>query len=112
MLEKLPEERWEELTDIFQQEFGASLPHRGKSDILADVDENGEIHGFVVLQFVGLIGQIWNSGKRSRAMLNFFNNEIPPGNTVITIADEPRLQRLSESYGMRRLTGAVFRKDF
>jgi hypothetical protein len=112
MLQILPESRWDELRDVFRTEFDADLPHKGKSDILADIDENGKVTGFIVLQFVAHIGQIWNTGTKSRMMLEFFNKQIPPGNTVITIADTPRLKSIAERFGMRREEGEVFRKDF
>lgn len=112
MLEKLSEDRWPELAPIFKREFNAELPHSGKSDILADIGEDGEIRGFVVMEFLGRIGQIWNSGTSSRAMFEHFNSEIPPGNSVIAIASEPRFEKLCESFGMRRVEGVVYRKDF
>lgn len=111
MIEVLQEERWGELTDTFKDVFDAELPHKGKSTILVDI-QDGEIKGFVVFQMVALIGQIWNTGSKTRMMLDILNHGVKPGNTVITIADTPRLERLAERFGMRKETGSVFRKDF
>lgn len=111
MLKILPHERWHELEDIFRTEFDATLPNATAS-ILADIDEDGKIHGFVVLEFIGRIGQIYQGGARSREMFDFFDKQIPPGNSVIAIASEPRFEALCEKYGMRKVEGTVYRKDF
>lgn len=111
MIQILPTERWPELTEIFQREFDAVLPDPSAS-ILADVDEDGEIKGFLVLEFLARVGQIYNPGNKSREMLEFFNKQIPPGNSVIAFADEPRFEGLCEKFGMYKIETAVYRKDF
>jgi hypothetical protein len=113
MIELLPQERWPELADVFRREFDAELPHP-TAQILADIDENDgtTIKGFVVMEFIGRIGQVWQTGGRSREMLERFNTTIPPGNSVIAIADKPRFEGLCRAFGMRELEGKVFRKDF
>ena len=111
MLEILPHERWHELEEIFRTEFDATLPNK-TSSILADIDETGKIHGFVVLEFIGRIGQIYQGGARSREMFDFFDKQIPSGNSVIAIAHEPRFEKLCESFGMRKVEGVVYRKDY
>lgn len=111
MIEILPKDRWPELEEIFRREFDSYLPN-DKSDILADIDENGNITGFVVLEFMCRIGQIYNTGTSSREMLEFFNKQIPHGNTVIAIASEPRFEGICQKFGMYRVDGTVYRKDF
>lgn len=111
MIQILPKERWPELAEIFRTEFDAVLPD-DSATILADVDDEGEITGFLVLEFLARIGQIHTPGANSRLMLDFFNEQVRPGNSVIAIADQPRFERLCESYGMRKVEGVVYRKDF
>lgn len=111
MLQELPQERWHELTDIFKAEFDAELPHPSAT-ILVELNSEGQVDKFVVLEFIARIGQIWQSGNKSRAMFDWFNNQIPPGNSVIAIASEPRFENLCRSFGMREVEGKVFRKDF
>lgn len=111
MIQILPKERWPELTAIFRREFDSELPHPSAT-ILADVDEEGEILGFLVLEFLARIGQIYQTGPKSRLMLEFFDEQVRPGNSVIAIASEPRFEGLCKSFGMREVEGKVFRKDF
>lgn len=111
MLQILDKSRWPELTDVFKKEFDSSLPH-DTATILAEIDDAGEIGGFVVMEYLGRIGQIYNGGKDSRAMFNFFDKEIPPGNSVIAIASDARFEGLCEKFGMLRVEGVVYRKDF
>ena len=111
MLELLPEDRWPELTEIFKREFDTDLPAYGKSDILAEVVD-GEVRGFMVMEFLGRLGQIWHTGNQTRAMFEAFQNMIPPGNSVIAIPCEPRFEKICERFGMRREKGVVYRKDF
>jgi hypothetical protein len=112
MLQILPVERWDELKEVFRTEFDAELPHKGKASILAELAENGEIKGFVVVEFLARIGQIYNSGIKTREMLNLINEQIPPGNSVIAISSNPRFDGLCGLFGMREVEGKVFRKDF
>lgn len=111
MLEILPQERWPELTDIFRREFNAGLPSPSAT-ILAELDEQGKVDKFMVVEFVGRIGQIWQTGKKSREMFKFFDSQIPHGFSVCTIADTPRLERLCKLFGMRKEEGVAYRKDF
>lgn len=112
MLQNLPEERWHELTDVFKKEFGAELPHKGKATILADLAEDGAVRGFVVLEFLARIGQIYNSGTKTRRMLKLIEEQVPAGNSVIAISSDKRFDGLCEMFDMRELDGKVFRRDF
>lgn len=107
----LPEERWPELADVFSTEFDADLPHSGKATILARLVD-GEIVGFMVVEFLTRIGQIHNCGSDTREMFDWVHDMIPPGNSLIAIASEPRFKRLCEHFGMREVEGQVFRRDF
>lgn len=111
MLQELPQERWHELADIFKAEFNAELPHP-TATILAELDEHGNIDKFVVMEWIGRIGQIYNGANKSRAMFDWFNDQIPPGNSVIAIASEPRFEGLCQKFGMRKVEGVCYRKDF
>lgn len=111
MIQILPQERWSELADIFRTEFDSELP-QPSATILADVDADGTIMGFLVLEFLARIGQIYQTGKNSRLMFDFWNDQIRPGHSVIAIASEPRFEKLCESYDMRKIEGTVWRKDF
>lgn len=111
MFEILPTNRWGELTEIFKREFEAELPN-DKATILAEMDASGKVDKFVVLEFLSRIGQIWQTGTKSRAMFDFFNEQIPHGHSVIAIASSPRFGGLCEKYGMRKIDGVVYRKDF
>lgn len=111
MFEILPKERWTELTEVFRREFESGLPE-DKSVILAGMDANGKVNKFVVLEFLTRIGQIWNTGSESRAMLEFFNARMKPGATVIAIASDPRYDGLCQKFGMRHVDGTLYRKDF
>ena len=111
MIEVLPHERWPELAEIFKSEFDSELPH-DTATILADLDESGAVRGFVVMEFLGRLGQIWQTGTKSKEMFEFFNTRIPPGNSVIAIASEPRFEGLCRSFGMRKVEGTVYRKDY
>lgn len=111
MLQILPQERWSELTEIFRKEFDAVLPDK-TATILAEIAEDGKIGGFVVMEWLGRIGQIYNGGAQSREMFGWFDSQIPPGNSVIAIASEPRFENLCKMFGMRKVEGTVYRKDF
>lgn len=111
-VELLPEERWPEVAEILKTEFDAELPHSGKANIMVRVDEDGKIVGLMVLEFLCRIGQIWNCGPDSRGMFQWVDEQIPPGNSVIAIASEPRFHGLCEVFGMREVEGTVFRKDY
>jgi hypothetical protein len=110
MIEVLPQERWNEIEGILKTVFDSDLPDP-TATILANV-EHGEIKSFVIMEFIGRIGQIWNGGTQSRAMFDWFDKQIPPGNSVIAIASEPRFEALCEKFGMRKVPGVVYRKDF
>jgi hypothetical protein len=113
MLQLLPEERWPELAEIFRTEFDSELPHRGKASIMADVDdETGEIRGFMVLEFLARIGQVYSTGGKTRRMFELIEEQIPPCSSVIAIASEPRFEGLCEKFQMREVEGKVFRRDF
>lgn len=111
MIQELPKERWPELTEIFAREFDAILPDP-TSTILADVDEDGTIKGFMVVEFLWRLGQIWQTGGKTREMFDQVDLNMPPGNSVIAIASEPRFEGLCKMYGMRQIEGTIYRKDF
>jgi hypothetical protein len=111
MIKILPQERWPELADIFRKEFDAELPHP-TATIFAELDDDNQIVGFLVVEFLARVGQIYQTGASTRSMLELVESQISPGNAVIAIAHEPRFERLCESWNMRPVEGQVYRRDF
>jgi hypothetical protein len=112
MIQVLPESRWPELTDIFAREFNASLPHSGRAQILADVDEEGNILGFVVTEILVRVGQIYKIGNKGYEMLRHLERHMLRDSAVVAISSSPDFDSLCEKFGMRRVEGTVFRRDF
>lgn len=111
MIAPLPHDRWHELTDIFREQFDAVLPDPSAT-ILAELDEQGKVTKFVVIEFVARIGQIYQTGSKSREMLRWLEEQITPGHSVIAFADEPRFEGLCKKFGMYEIPGKTFRRDF
>jgi hypothetical protein len=112
MIGLLPEERWGELTDIFAKEFDAEIPNIGKASIIADVAEDGTIRSFLVAEHLMRVGLIHSENGKTRGLVNWVLANMPRRVSVITIASEPRFEKLFERFGMRRVEGTVFRRDF
>jgi len=112
MIEILPEERWPELKDIFEKEFNSALPHKGRSSIIADIGENGEINGFILTEVQLRIGCIHAPGKKAIKMLRWLEKNMLPDSIVTVIASSERFNSLCEKFKMRRLDGVVYRRDF
>jgi hypothetical protein len=111
-IEILPFERWEELREIFAKEFNSDLPHKGRATILADIDENGEINGFLVTEVLLRVGLIHNPGNKAKAMFSWLLKNMLPDSAVIAIASSKEYEPLCETFGMREIEGKVFRRDF
>lgn len=113
MIEILPQERWGELAEIFDREFeGSDLPHAERSTIIAETDdETGEIKGFVVSEVLVRIGQIYNTGDKTREMFELLETSMPRDVGVIVIADQERYEQLAAYYRMRHVPGKVYRRD-
>jgi hypothetical protein len=108
----LDPERWEELREIFAKEFNSDLPHKGKSAIIAEVDENGEIQGFLVTETLIRVGLIHNPGNKAKGMFSWLLKNMLPDSAVIAIASSKEFEPLCEAFKMRRIDGVVYRRDF
>jgi hypothetical protein len=111
MITLLPPERWPELEAIMAETFNAVLPDADKATIIADLDGDGGIRGFVIVDLMVRVGQIYSRGSSPRQMMSFIERGIRPGTTVIALADEPRFEGLCEKFGMREVPGKLFWLD-
>lgn len=113
MVKLLSQARWDELEPIFKESFdGSDLPTKDQAFIVADIDEeSGNILGFVVLEQLWRIGQVWSNGASPRPMFRFVENSIQHG-SVIGIASDVRFETLFTKFSMRKIEGTVYRRDF
>jgi len=111
MIQILEENRWEELREIFAKEFKSDLPHKGRSSIIADIDEDGEIKGFLVTEVLLRVGLIHNPGKKANEMFSWLLKNMIPDSAVIAIAHSG-YESLCELFDMRPVEGKVYRRDF
>lgn len=115
MIQILPEERWDELTEIFDEQFDSGLPHRGRATILADIDEDGNIVAFIVVEMLARVGQVWSdksSPTSTARLMNYIEDSMAPESAVIVIASDERYNSLCEKFQMRQMAGTVYRRDF
>lgn len=108
----LDESRWPELRDIFAREFNSDLPNKGRATILADIDESGEIKGFLVTEVLLRVGLIHNPGNKAREMFSWLLKNMIRNSAVIAIASSEEYEPLCEAFEMRPIEGKVFRRDF
>lgn len=111
-IEILPEERWPELREIFAREFNSDLPHKGRSKIIADIGENGEIQGFLVTEVLIRVGLVHSPGNKAKRMFSWLLRNMLPDSAVIAIASSERFDSLCKRFQMREIEGKVFRRDF
>jgi hypothetical protein len=111
MITILPEERWEELREIFDKYFDSDLPHSGQAFIIADVDDEGQILSFLVLEQMFRIGQVFGNGSNPRPLFKYVENSLSKG-VIIGVASEPRYESLFEKYKMHKVQGTMYRRDF
>ena len=112
MIQILEPERWPELAEIFAREFHSSLPHAGRSQILADVDEDGKINGFVVTEILLRVGLIHTPGRKLSSMLHHIEANMLPDSGVIAIAHSDKFEKFCKDFKMREIPGVVYRRDF
>jgi hypothetical protein len=112
MIQILEENRWEELREIFARDFKSDLPHRGRSTIIADIDEDGEIKGFLVTEVLLRVGLIHNPGNKAREMFSWLLKNMIPDSAVIAIAHSDAYDSLCELFKMQRVEGSIYRRDF
>jgi hypothetical protein len=113
MIRLLPQNRWEELTEIFEKEFdGSILPTKDQAFIPAEIDdETGEIRSFVVLEQLWRIGQVWSEDGHPGKLFKFVEANIQQG-SVIGIASDVRFETIFTKFKMRRVDGTLYRRDF
>jgi hypothetical protein len=112
MIQILEENRWEELREIFAREFKSDLPHKGRSSIIADIDEDGEIKGFLVTEVLLRVGLVHNPGNKAKGLFSWLLKNMIPDSAVIAIASSKEYEPLCELFDMRPIEGKVYRRDF
>lgn len=114
MIEILPENRYEELRDIFERD-NVELPDASSTNILFKEDKCNKIKAFVVVEHLLRVGQIYNEDDDKTTPLQFIRyllKNIPKDSSVIVIASDSRYESLCEKLGMREVPGKLFRRDF
>lgn len=113
--ETLPLNEWEALLPIFNDEFDSDLPHYKYGTIIGIKDE-GELIGFITLESLIQVGRPYISmpyrHSNAKGQLFAFIEKMlrQSSRSVIMITEEPRIERLAQSYGMREV-GKTWRVD-
>lgn len=112
MIEILPEERWSEIEDVLDKTFNSTLPNKGRSVVVADI-EDGEIKGFILVEMLARPGVIWTGGGGSaRSLVKYVENSMAPESSAVVIASDERFESLCRKLGMYEVPGKLFRRDF
>lgn len=118
IVKELKPEQWNRLKEIFEREFDSDLPKPENSRILACF-EDGKMVGFVLAEQVLMIGQIYvvpprreKSGEIVRSLLSYIREKIAPRNVVGAVASEKRFEALYRAFGMQKIEGKFYRKNF
>lgn len=114
----IPASEWHKLKDIFADEFDSDLPDPKFAKIIGSYD-NGKLVGFVLVERVAIIGQIFvapekrenNNGKTVRSLLKSVREQLPEGASVGAVASEPRFELLFKSLGLQKIAGVFFRRN-
>lgn len=114
---ELKPEQFGRLKKIFEDDFDSDLPQPENSQIVGVYDE-GKLQGFILVETVQVIGQIWvapekrnNSSKIVQNMLNYIRAKVAPKSVVAAVASEPRFENLYKAFGMQKIEGKFFRKN-
>lgn len=116
MIELLDPKEWHKLDSIFESEFNSAIPDSQHASIIADV-EDGELRGFIVVESLVWVGQIYIApNHRGNGLTRKFIRHIEDKTrkacrSVITIASEPRFEKLFQRKKMRKVGCAVYRKE-
>lgn len=116
MITKLPSRFWNQLEQIFEDEFDSDLPEEENAEIFMATDGNKRT-GFILAEDVKMIGQIYvypdfrkESAKYAGQMVRFCQERFK-GTSVATLASEPRFEKLYKLLGMQKIPGTLFRKN-
>jgi len=110
---KLLPEEWFRISSIVHDEFSA-LPPRPNTSLAVVAEEDGEIVGLLVLQPVWYVGPVWvKDSWRGRfivsKLVERMHELVPRLHHCFTTTTQPRLGRLFERLGMRKVDWTVYR---
>ena len=114
MIEILPDDRYEELRTIFEND-GVELPCQNDTNILFKAGNNDTITSFIVVEHLLRVCQIYNESTDKTIPLQFIRylvKNIPRGSSVVVIATDERYESLCEKLGMTEVKGKLFRREF
>lgn len=121
MIRKIPPKRWKrELEEIFAKEFDSDLPNPKYADIFGEYDHKGKLISFILKEKCVMVGQIYltpelrkkNNGQRIRKLVNYIVDSIPDGCSIGAVASEKRFEGLFRLFGMQKIKGSLFRRNF
>jgi len=117
IVKKAKPEQFERFAKIFSEEFDSSLPEPDNSEILIAY-ENGVMKGFVLVEEVKLVGQIYvvpderkSSSEIVKSLITFVKKTIAPKSVVGAVASERRFEHLYKAFGMQKIEGIFYRKN-
>lgn len=116
MIELLPPSEWSKLESIFESEWGACLPDPDHAAIIVE-REDDELIGFCVIETLVNPHNFFVSEKHRgngtvRRLVEFVRERArSSGRSFITIADQPRYEKLFKALEMRPV-GTAWRKDY
>ncbi len=117
IVKPLKPDQFGRLKKIFEEEFDSDLPLPENSEILVAY-EDGKMQGFILVETVQVIGQIWvtpekrnNSSGIVQNMLKYIRAKIAPKSVVAAVASEKRFENLYKAFGMQPIEGKFFRKN-
>lgn len=114
MIQILPENRWDEISSILD-EADSALPTPGQANILFKESESGKIQGFVIVEMLLRVGQMYvekTTANVPREFISYLENHIPKGSSVVVIASNERYEGLCRKLNMVEVKGKLFRRDF
>ena len=111
------EEQFQRFAKIFESEFESDLPLPDNSKILVAY-ENGVMKGFVLVEQIQLVGQIYvipeerkSSSEIVKSLITFVKRTIAPKAVVGSVASERRFEALYKAFGMQKIEGIFYRKN-
>jgi hypothetical protein len=118
VVKQLPSDNWKKLKDIFNNEFDSDLPDPKTAEIVVAY-ENGVMVGFVLLEKVLIVGQIYvipsqrlkNNSGIVRNLIRYVRDKVPQGLSVAAVASDIRFEALFKSLGMQKIVGTFFRRN-
>jgi predicted GNAT family N-acyltransferase len=118
IVKRLKEQQFARLKDIFNDEFDSDVPETENSEILGAF-EDSQLVGFVLVEDVKMIGQIWTRPDKRNDSVNIVQallkqlREKYEGKAVIgAVASQKRFVNLYRSLRFQRIAGEFFRRNF